>query len=96
MLTAEEKKRPTNDAPKVVEAGEGETVGVGEVVVPEGTANTSGFITTPEKVDEVETLKAKGWNEDPDIELLKKALRFLASKIGSNVLGDLESAFPTL
>jgi len=92
MLTAED---TTSGALKVVETKDNETTGV-EKVVPQKTANTSGFITTPEKMGEVETVKAKGWNEDPKVELLTKALRFLAAKISAETLAELESVFPTL
>ncbi len=86
MLTAEETTGGTIEITETVENG---MTKVEKVIVPK-TADT------PVTVDEMETVKAKGWNEDPKVELLTKALRFLAAKISADTLVELESVFPTL
>lgn len=87
MLTAEETTGGTIEITETVENG---MTKVEKVIVPK-TADT------PVTVDEMETVKVKGWHdEDPKVELLTKALRFLAAKISADTLVELESLFPAL
>lgn len=79
MLTAEEK---TSDVP--------EKVNVNIVEPVDNTENAK----APKKVEGLATINPKGWHDNPDVEIVKKAILFLASKMG--FLAELQSLFPTL
>ena len=78
MLMAEDK---TGDVP--------EKVNVNIIEPVEDTDNV-----TLNKVEELVAINPKGWHDNPDVEIVKKAILFLASKMG--FLAELQSLFPTL